>query len=388
MRGQDGSGAAMAAPVAAGRLFEYDLLRAAAITGVVLIHATSPLLADRAAAGDTGSARFAFLALINQAARFSVPAFFLLSGFFTALARLPARESAGGARAYLARRLGRLLIPYLTWSAVFLLVPRLLHRAFDPADLAVRFALGWTFTGGYFLIALAQLTLLAPALVRLAERRPGLAWSLCLLLAAGGSALHAVAAYGPGGWSRAARDAFSAILSFGPVWAPFFLAGVMLGLFRFRLTPILRRHRAAWLALGALFLASSLVEFRAALAAGATLGVAASFLKPTSVLFAFAACAALLSWGGDRDGAAAGARGAPRAGGAVRAVATGSYAIYLLHGGLILAALGLALPAWQGLLRSPLGPLALAAPGLLLPLAIFRIVDRRFPGWARYALFG
>ncbi len=382
MRGGVVSGAEASAPVVAGRLSECDLLRATSIIGVVLIHATSPFLADMVANGGAGSKRFAFLLAINQAARFSVPAFFLLAGFFTVLAGSRAFAAPGGARTYLLNRLGRLLLPYLTWSVAFLVLPRWLHHELDPADLLTRFALGWTFTGGYFLIVLAQLSLLAPAAVRFAARRPAAARLTCLLLAAGSGGLQALAAHGNGRAALYLRDHFSALLSLFPVWAAFFLAGVLLALDRDRLMPVLRRHRLSLLALGALALAASFEDCRRAVAAGASLGIAASFLKPASIAFAGAACAGLLALGG------APGRVLGRTGDALRGLASGSYAIYLTHGGLILAVAGIALPAWQAILSTPAGPFLLAIPAIALPLALHRLASRRLPGWARFALFG
>lgn len=376
------SGADASAPVVAGRLSECDLLRAAAIVGVVLIHATSPSLADMVAAGAASSRRFAFLLAVNQATRFSVPAFFLLAGFFTVLAGGRKFAAPGGAQSYLTHRLGRLLVPYLTWSVVFLVLPRWLHHELEPADLMTRFALGWTFSGGYFLIVLAQLSLLAPATVRFAERSPGAARLTCLLLAAGSGSLQAAAAHGDGRTALFLRDHFSALLSLFPVWAAFFLAGVLLALDRERLMPILRRRRIALLAVGAVALAASFEECRRAAADGASLGIAASFLKPTSMLFAGAACAGLLASG------PALAHGLGRAGDALRGLASGSYAIYLTHGGLILAAAGIAAPAWQAILATPAGPFILTIPAIALPLALHRLAVRRLPGWARFALFG
>lgn len=201
--------------------------------------------------------------------------------------------------------------------------------------------------------------------------------------------LFGAAAYGGGPWSRHLRDGFPVSLTLCAAWAPFFIAGLWAGGARRRLLPWMGRHRMALVVLAAAFYGASLWEFRRVHDLTASLGLAASFLKPTSVLFAFAACAVCL---GTREAglvtrpgpAADPAPVAP----AWRALAKGSYAIYLLHGGVVLALCGIASPWWQGLLKTPAGPLLLGACGIVLPLACFRLAERRAPAWARFALFG
>src|SRR5580765_4138128 len=92
-----------------------DRLRALSIVGVVCIHATSPILNARA--GDpTHDGLFWGLAALNQAARFSVPAFFFLAGLLASIASR--RDPAGGrgGAVSIGARLRRLLVPYVTWS--------------------------------------------------------------------------------------------------------------------------------------------------------------------------------------------------------------------------------------------------------------------------------
>src|SRR6267142_90351 len=137
-----------------------DRLRALAIVGVVCIHATSPLI-NAAARNPVQDGRFWSLVALNQAARFSVPAFFFLAGLLASVAaRRWSAGTPGGAHASGAR-LRRLLLPYVTWSLILWVAPSLLIRGAMPREAVARFLLGQTFTGGYFLIALAQLALVA-----------------------------------------------------------------------------------------------------------------------------------------------------------------------------------------------------------------------------------
>ena len=363
-------------------------MRAAAILGVVAIHATSPFLSQLAARPEGAASRFFFLAALNQAGRFSVPAFFLLSGFLTAFhAEDPPR--AVGPGGYLGRRLGRLLIPYLTWSVLLCALPSLLHGEATTADLGTRFLLGWTFTGGYFLLALAQLTILDPLLLRVVRRSGRAAVLLFSASLLATEALFGAAAYADGPWLRYVREGFSSCLTLGPAWAPFFIAGLWAGGARGWLVPWMGRHRIGLVSATVALYGASLWEFLRVHDRTASLGLAASFLKPTSVLFAFAACGVCL---GAREAGLA-TRPFPAADAAPlapvwRALAGGSYAIYLLHGGVVLALCGIASPWWQGLLETPAGPLVLGVCGIALPLAFFRLAERRAPAWARFAMFG
>jgi fucose 4-O-acetylase-like acetyltransferase len=283
------------------------------------------------------------------------------------------------------RRLGRILVPYFTWSVLLCVLPKLLHGEATAADLGTRFLLGWTFPGGYFLLALAQLTILAPLLLGIVRRsgRSALILFSASLLAA--ETLFGAAAYGGGAWSRHLREGFSVSLTLCAAWAPFFIAGLWAGGVRRRLFPWMGRHRMALVFLAAAFYGASLWELRRVYALTDSLGLAASFLKPTSVLFAFAACAVCL---GARTGGLVTRSGAAPLAPAWRALAKGSYAIYLVHGAVVLVLCGIASPWWQGLLATPAGPLLLGAFGIALPLAFFRLAERGAPAWARFAMFG
>jgi peptidoglycan/LPS O-acetylase OafA/YrhL len=373
--------------VPGNRIVPLDHLRAAAILGVVAIHATSPLLASLPDGSSAQPSRFWMLAALNQAGRFSVPAFFLLAGFLAAFQAEKLRGGSG-ARDYLKRRLARLLVPYLTWSVALFALPVLAHRKTDAADLAFRFLLGWTFTGAYFLLALAQLTLLAPALIRIVRKSRLAAltlWSLFFFMT---EIFYGVAAYGRSGTSLHVREAFSASLSLFFVWGSYFVAGLWAARERERLLPWLGERRLFWAGLGAALYAASLWEFGAVHESTRSLGLAASFLKPTSALFALAACSFFLGTTGARAAEpVAIVRKSPPAR-TWKALAAGSFAIYLLHGSVVLSLLGIAAPSWQAVAAGPAGPLLLGAAGIAGPLAFYRLTERFAPRWARFAMFG
>lgn len=354
-----------------------DRLRALAIAGVVCIHATSPLI--NAAAGDPFHDRlFWSLVALNQAARFSVPAFFFLAGLLSSVtARRDPAGAPGGTHA-IGARLRRLLLPYLTWSLILWVVPSLLSRGAMPQDAAAGLLLGQTFSGGYFLIALAQLALLAPWLCRLAAARPRLFGGAAAgLLAATLCAEQVAATAGDIGWPIIISGGLSAALSTGLVWAPFFMAGVLGGLDPAGLRERLIR-RAGWLVVLAAFgLPLSVLEFRVILDVTGSAGLAATFLKPSSIAVAIAI-----------SGLALVVRSGPLAARAVRSLAPASFAIYLIHGGVIQAMTGLMPGAGGSMSGAWIGVIVTALAGLVLPLLLYRIASRWFPQPLNLVLFG
>jgi hypothetical protein len=142
-------------------------------------------------------------------------------------------------------------------------------------------------------------------------------------------------------------------------------------------------------------LVASLWEFRVVLEATRSLGIAASFLKPPSALFALAACAFLLGTprSGRAERAARAAEGGAAVGGEAAVpwwltIASGSFPIYLLHGSVVLSLVGIASPRWQAVVTSPVGPLRLVAMEAAIPLLFYWTAGKLAPRWARFAMFG
>lgn len=90
------------------RYEKFDVLRAFAILGVVLIHTTAPLATD----GEV------FSVVVNQASRFAVPAFFILSGWGLTISN--SLERSKNYVSFIKKRLWGLLPLYLMWNVVYL----------------------------------------------------------------------------------------------------------------------------------------------------------------------------------------------------------------------------------------------------------------------------
>jgi surface polysaccharide O-acyltransferase-like enzyme len=88
-----------------------DILRIISILAVILIHTSTKSLAASA----HNLQQFPIALFLNQASRFTVPLFFMISGFVLEL-NFHIHENYFS---YLKRRINRLFIPYIFWSAIY-----------------------------------------------------------------------------------------------------------------------------------------------------------------------------------------------------------------------------------------------------------------------------
>lgn len=92
------------------RIPEMDMIRATSTIAVVLIHLSAAPLLVTLKDGATTS----FYLFLNVAARFAVPTFIMLSGMGLALSKR--RE---GYFSFIKRRVRKVVVPYILWSAVY-----------------------------------------------------------------------------------------------------------------------------------------------------------------------------------------------------------------------------------------------------------------------------
>lgn len=170
----------------AARLPEIDFLRCLSMLAVITIHVTSTYL--------HGESRVLILGmnlsfLLNQAARFSVPMFLLLSGFSLGLAGGPPPR-----RPFWKKKALQTLPPYLLWTGIYTLsnvdfhLPDLASRCRDPLWVVKTVLTGQAAPHLYFIPILLQLYLLYPLLARWVQRDPtgAVVWSLLTSLLAQG----------------------------------------------------------------------------------------------------------------------------------------------------------------------------------------------------------
>lgn len=153
------------------------------MAAVLAIHATQPAAAALLSTRDALSAD-ALAVLLNQACRFCVPLFLLLSGLGLA-ARERQRLGRGlaptGAGAFYADRLGRLALPFALWSLIYLLVDAPWRQgagAVVASVLRPEALVGGAQYHLYFVAIILQCYALFPLLARLRSR-----WWLALSFA-------------------------------------------------------------------------------------------------------------------------------------------------------------------------------------------------------------
>ena len=148
----------------------FDAFRGLAIVAVVAIHASHygfPWIF-----ASTGSWNGVFCLAYRQLLNFAVPAFLFISGYW--LSRKPVDTWADYKR-FLARRLSRILVPYLFWSCLLLGYGAYQAGYVDVPRVLFKLATGNACAAYYFIVLIAQLYLLTPILQRLARTSLGVA---------------------------------------------------------------------------------------------------------------------------------------------------------------------------------------------------------------------
>src|SRR5690242_5000258 len=87
-----------------------DVLRLVSILAVLLIHTTTRTLEI----SHYDLVNNLFTLFLNQASRFAVPLFFLISGFVLEVSNKPIKYIT-----FLKKRLGKIFIPYIFWSLIY-----------------------------------------------------------------------------------------------------------------------------------------------------------------------------------------------------------------------------------------------------------------------------
>jgi probable poly-beta-1,6-N-acetyl-D-glucosamine export protein len=356
------------------RLARLDVLRCLATLGVALIHGTAVAL-DAFLQAHAFPADFWILIVFNQLARFCVPAFFVLSGF---LAVYKDRITAGRtqpASPQLIRRVFKLVVPYFFWSILFSLAFNLENQKLTPELLLNNLLWGQSFWGGYFIIALLELTVLHTVIVR-GFQRPIRLFVIVFGLAVMTEVIFYIAAWG--GSSLPAR-AFQAGLGYYKStllpWVSFYVLGIFLAYNYARASQVLRKIRWCLILVMLATLTLSVVESAVLFEATHSLAIASDYFKISSVIYALAVTGLCFGWESQVT------RFTPF----VTRIATASYGIYYLNDRLILILIAV-LPILK---TNPLfGQPILVIAGIMLPTLAYAYVTRRAPDTVRLVMFG
>jgi surface polysaccharide O-acyltransferase-like enzyme len=274
------------------RLGALDILRALAALAVVVIHITAGPMVWLS----RESPSFMVASLLNEWARFSIPAFVLLTGLVLAYGYGPEREFRPGV--YLRKRLKSIAVPYLFWSALYMLFRGFVEH--NWTGLLSRFGTalleGSAMYQLYFIVLIFQYYLLFPLIRPLLQK----SWFNWVVLGAVLFQLFLMADtyFGwvhPSGsfmtWAYYYRDRLF------PWWIGYFALGAWIGVVPARLE---RLKAWLWPLAGAAtaLLAWMMVEYLTLVKNPAiSIGFAASGFRPSAYLYAIIGTGAILGWG-------------------------------------------------------------------------------------------
>jgi len=150
------------------RDLSFDVFRGLAMAAVVAAHGFGTVYPDDYSS--IGKWNFYFLLAYVQPLLFTVPALFFMSGYWSSKRPI---NSLRDYRFFLARKLSRVLIPYLFWSLVILGYGAVKTQRLDVHAIVLKLLTGGASYPYYFIIALVQLYLLTPLLHYVNHRRCG-----------------------------------------------------------------------------------------------------------------------------------------------------------------------------------------------------------------------
>lgn len=155
--------------MAEDRDLSFDAFRGFAIIAVVAIHVIDNSLSWADLLG--GAWRSHIAILYRQSLNFAVPAFIFISGYWMSKKHI---ESLEGYKTFLTRRLSRVLVPYLFWSAILLGYEAIKTHNIDVQQITFKLLTGRATTVYFFIIVISQFYIITPLLQYINRKRYGL----------------------------------------------------------------------------------------------------------------------------------------------------------------------------------------------------------------------
>lgn len=302
------------------RLGSLDILRALAALAVLIIHTTATPLVTLPRESES----FLFASLINQWARFSIPAFVLITGIVLVYGYGPGKTWAPGT--YLWKRIKAIVPAYLIWTVGYMLFRAYVERNWSGLVTKTGTALlaGSAMYQLYFIVLIVQYYLFFMLVRPLLERR-WFGWVVvaALLLQAFLMADTYYTWVHPSGafmtWVYTWRDRLF------PWWIGYFFVGAWIGRSP-ELLESIRRWRWALTGGALALLGWMMVEYVSKVQDPTiSIGFAASGFRPSAYLYSIVAVAAILGWGGQL------ALGEGRVRLFLDSMGRHSFGIYLIH---------------------------------------------------------
>ena len=148
----------------------FEAFRGIAIIAVVAIHAI--FLVHGQGYSIIPEWNLYFLVGYQQLFNFAVPVFLFISGYW--ISNTPI-ESFEDYKAFLTKRLSRIVIPYLFWSVILLGYDAVKNQNIDAYSILMNLLTGRTSPPYYFILLIAQFYILTPVLQYINRKRYGMA---------------------------------------------------------------------------------------------------------------------------------------------------------------------------------------------------------------------
>lgn len=140
------------------KLQYWQMIRGICILAVIMIHCPNAIGLK------TGD--FSVWLVLRQLINFPVALLVFMAGYFVNIDKIKKSTCA-----YLLNRGGRLLLPYLVWSVLYLAKDYVLNRNISVRHIIYSLCFGKAATPLYYIVVMVKLTLLTPWLVKLKKRR-------------------------------------------------------------------------------------------------------------------------------------------------------------------------------------------------------------------------
>ena len=197
------------------RISYWDNWKGIAIIAVVAIHAS-----NGTAAFEEGSFNWLFGLTFRQFIDFAVPLFLAMSGYFSV------KNSSGNPISYYKGKFNRILIPYLIWTAIYLIL-KTPTSAPSTYEVLEGVFMGTGIGIGYFVIVLLQFVILTPLFARIESKSHHLA-IMAIMSVVGSVFVYYFSAFNR---DHAISEFPMYALPFF-VWYPFYHAGYFLARFK------------------------------------------------------------------------------------------------------------------------------------------------------------
>lgn len=255
----------MAQPAKRPYLPELDIVRAIGIMAVIMIHATSSIVATY----DHNGALYPIYVFLNVSSKFAVPVFIFLSGFVLFYNYYDKSFTVKTIGEFYRKRISKVIVPFLFFSFFYWAITRYINYGFTDVPTFISYFTSWsfihkliigkTYTHLYFVVIIIQFYVLAPFILLAVKRFPSLGKHIVWI----GLIIHWLFIY-----KIAVMLELTNRGSYAFTYMFYFVAGAFIGMNYMKLVKWIHvtkqnaspKKVAAWILLWALFIAAGLTQ--------------------------------------------------------------------------------------------------------------------------------